>query len=503
MSRGLFHSRPDVAPDRSLSSSTEAGELSEEHIFAVMVIGDDHVECAIVHSDPGGLVYPIRASRAPIRAGERYTPSVCQLQTAAYEAWKGLDGPRLEYGRFFLCLPAWLCHSKEAHEKITLTDYDKRLSRFCTPTIGKHHVDILEERITRTMGPVHAVVDLWMHSFILDNDRVLADPSGATSISLRADAHVVLAELGPTREMLNFLKKMSIHVDVLTGPCSVAAGALSAAEIEEGTCVVDVGDRSTCISTYAGGSLRHSSVISTGGNDVVDAVAQKYSIARANVVACLNEWQDVLAGPTERRLSGLPLFLWAAKHPGLHQLDETAADTVSKICVSVQQHMNTVMNEMMIPVQRVIVIEQPDTALATRGLKQMLTDRLDMPCGAVAPAQRPPQVQNLDVTCGARVITLVKHVRRAKRRRQVYLSKYNETIADMATRQLCAGARETSWRVVHRALDMIAEYAARRAAQHKVSPVPPITVPKQPTPSITRRTILSRPHRKQFKYTLF
>ena len=479
----------DVPPERLPASQRGLAELDQENIFAVMVVGDDYVEASTIRSDPGGFTYPIRAARASLgELDQNHTPSVDAVCRVAKEAWDKLKGPRLEYGRFLLCLPSWLCESKEVSAEIELRNFNAKLRRLRVPLVNEHHLPLVVERVCEKLGPDHVVIDLWPGSWVVGRKgRRVEDPVGASSRTLRLEAYAVTAELGPVKTLLKSLAKIGIHVDLITAPCSAAMGVLAEGEdADAGICVADVDRLSTTISAYVRGKLRYSGTVTLGSNHVMSDVMRHHSGDREELVEELVAWEKIDAGLVDGWVRELELWQHILRHPALHLYDAEAAQAITKVFRGIERQLKIALVNSMLPVSEVLLMQDDDSHLTERGLSQALKEYLDIPIRTVV--SNTWQEEELGVKCGARAIALVRFARASAKRLQPFLDRYNEGIVEAATRRLGVVARSFVWELLRYLTNVRENAAARRARRtakraekkkRKKAERPPVQVPSR------------------------
>jgi len=462
-----FDESKDVLPGRSPASYHGLAELRQENVFALMSIADNFVEASIIRNDLGGLTYPIRAARASIGdLDQNHTPSVDATCEAARRAWDKLRGPALEYGRFLLCLPSWLCRSTEVTADLELNNHNARLQRLRVPIVNEYHLPLVVERACEKLGPDHIVVDLWPRSWVLDSGRRVPNPVRASTRTLRLEAFAVTAELGPVVQLLKFLARIGISVDIIASPAGAAGGVLGEAEPgAAGVCVADVDRRSTTVSAYVEGKLRYSGTFAIGSDHVMDDVLRHHRCPQEELAEQIVAWEKIVAGVVDSRVSDLDLWKHSQLHPALRVYDEQAATAITKIFRGIQRQLKIASVDNMLPISQLLLMQDDDSRLTERGLKQVLGDHLEIP--VMSTATNSWQAEHLGVTCSTRALAIVKLARSTMRREQPFLDQYNEGIFEAAARRFGVAARDFGWnslRAITNMRENLMALRARRAA---------------------------------------
>ena len=425
------------------------GELNPAHIFAGAVIGDDWVQAVIMHLDPQGGVYPIcgQAMILPVTPG--LAPSLDLVRRSLKECWLKIDPTgSLLYNKFFLCLPPWCARSSDTEVRVPI-EHNRRVPGLRIPTVRPRHVSDLEEVASWHDVPEHYVtVDLAALAYELDDGRRVSNPEEFITGTLGMQAHRVFADLATTRSMLNGLRTVRVEVDVMMSSHAAAAGVLSEEEMSLGTAVVDVGRRQTHCSFFERGLLRHTSSRDGGTEDVVTSTADRMQLSREDVVTLMKQRAQLLfPDDPNHRIFALPLFRWTMAHPAVQQLDEAAQASVAAIYRRVAHSLNVATREMMLEVNRVILVG--DDPLTLRILKELVEERHELPCRMAIPepVYSAPGTHLLGY---ARTIAFFREAARSQQRRQVYLERYNEAVFDRISRKVKTGARRLSMHALNR-----------------------------------------------------
>jgi len=113
------------------------------------------------------------------------------------------------------------------------------------------------------------VLHVLMQEFLVDGQDGIKDPVGMSGVRLEARAHIVTTAVAAAQNVMKCCQRAGLHVaDLVLAPLGAAEAVLTAEEKELGVVVVDVGAGTTGLIVYEGGAVRHSAVLSVGGNHV-------------------------------------------------------------------------------------------------------------------------------------------------------------------------------------------------------------------------------------------
>jgi cell division protein FtsA len=120
--------------------------------------------------------------------------------------------------------------------------------------------------------------------YTLDGQNSIRNPIGMIGGRLEANVYILTGAATSLQNLLSCCEKSGIEViDIIFEPLASAEAILTNDEKELGVAIVDVGGGTTDIILYKDGWLRHSSVISVGGNHFTNdiAIGLKVSVTEA------------------------------------------------------------------------------------------------------------------------------------------------------------------------------------------------------------------------------
>lgn len=148
--------------------------------------------------------------------------------------------------------------------------------------IGIKGGEIKKDDVARLMdsaGAVYVPVDreilhIIPAGFRLDGRNGIMDPVGMQGKRLEVNAHIVTGSLASVQSLIRCCEAAGVEVaDILFESLASAEAVLSRGEKEAGVILIDIGGGTTDISVYKDGVLRHTAVLSLGGNHLTNDIA--------------------------------------------------------------------------------------------------------------------------------------------------------------------------------------------------------------------------------------
>ncbi|RVQ66410.1 cell division protein FtsA [Croceicoccus ponticola] len=158
------------------------------------------------------------------------------------------------------------------------------------------------ERIVPQTGEPRVVLHAQPAHYVLDGAQGVSNPRGLHAQRLAVAVHVMEAEAGPLRNMMEAVQNAHLEVEGVVG-AAVASGhaCLTEEERELGVAVVDFGAEVTHVSVHVGGMLVGVSVLPYGSNELTDAIAGAFGIRRAQAERLKCVFGSAIASPTDHR----------------------------------------------------------------------------------------------------------------------------------------------------------------------------------------------------------
>lgn len=110
--------------------------------------------------------------------------------------------------------------------------------------------------------------------FALDGQDGIRAAVGMSGVRLEARVHVITTAISSAQNVLNCCQRTGLHVaDLVLEPLAAAEAVLTPEEKELGVALVDLGAGTTDILVFHQGALKHTAILSIGGNHVTSDIA--------------------------------------------------------------------------------------------------------------------------------------------------------------------------------------------------------------------------------------
>ncbi|MDJ0787567.1 MAG: cell division protein FtsA [Myxococcota bacterium] len=118
------------------------------------------------------------------------------------------------------------------------------------------------------------VIHVIPQEFIIDDQDGIREPLGMSGVRLEADIHIVTAAVTSAQNIVKCANKAGLNVvDIVLEPLASAEAVVARDERDLGVCLIDIGGGTTDIAVFAGGSIKHTSVLSLGGYHLTNDIA--------------------------------------------------------------------------------------------------------------------------------------------------------------------------------------------------------------------------------------
>ena len=116
--------------------------------------------------------------------------------------------------------------------------------------------------------------------FIIDKREGIRNPLGMSGVRLDARVHIVTCSASALKNICKCIRRCGLEVDnVILDPLASSEAVLTKDEMNQGVCLVDIGEGTTDIAIYIGGSLRHTAVIPYAGQYVTQDVSKVLNLS--------------------------------------------------------------------------------------------------------------------------------------------------------------------------------------------------------------------------------
>ena len=175
--------------------------------------------------------------------------------------------------------------------------------------------EVRNEDIARAIDAAKAVavpadrelIHVIPQEFIVDDQDGIWEPIGISGVRLEVKVHIVTGSVSSAQNIKKCCKLAGLNVqEIVLAQLASADAVLTAEEKEIGVALVDIGGGTSDIAVYANGSIKYTSVLPFGGNNITNDIAiglrtpldeaekikKKYGCASSNMIGA-NETIDV------------------------------------------------------------------------------------------------------------------------------------------------------------------------------------------------------------------
>ncbi|UCD83347.1 MAG: cell division protein FtsA [Deltaproteobacteria bacterium] len=118
------------------------------------------------------------------------------------------------------------------------------------------------------------VIHILPQEFIIDNQDGIKEPLGMSGVRLEAKVHIVTGAVTSAQNIIKCIHRTGLNVsDIVLQSLASAEAVLNQDEKDLGVALVDIGGGTTDIAIFIDGSIKHTSVISLGGNHITGDIA--------------------------------------------------------------------------------------------------------------------------------------------------------------------------------------------------------------------------------------
>jgi cell division protein FtsA len=142
--------------------------------------------------------------------------------------------------------------------------------------------EVTQEDIARVIDAAKAlaipmdreVIHVLPQEFIIDDQDGIKEPLGMSGVRLEAKVHIVTGAVASAQNIVKSCNRAGVNVsDIVLEQLASSYAVLSADEKELGVAMVDIGGGTTDIAIYLEGAIKHTSVLSLGGNHLTNDIA--------------------------------------------------------------------------------------------------------------------------------------------------------------------------------------------------------------------------------------
>jgi len=141
--------------------------------------------------------------------------------------------------------------------------------------VDQNDVDrVLEAARAIALPADRDILHVLPQDFVLDGQDGIRNPVGMSGVRLEARVHVVTTLTPSAQNVIKCCQRTGLHVaDLVLEPLAAAEAVLTPDEKELGVALIDLGAGTTDLLVFSKGSLKHTAILSLGGNHVTNDIA--------------------------------------------------------------------------------------------------------------------------------------------------------------------------------------------------------------------------------------
>jgi len=118
------------------------------------------------------------------------------------------------------------------------------------------------------------VIHILPQEFIIDDQDGIKEPLGMSGVRLEAKVHIVTGAVASAQNIVKSCQRAGVDVaDIVLEQLASSEAVLTADEKELGVALVDIGGGTSDIAIYIDGAIKHTAVLSLGGDHLTNDIA--------------------------------------------------------------------------------------------------------------------------------------------------------------------------------------------------------------------------------------
>ena len=118
------------------------------------------------------------------------------------------------------------------------------------------------------------VIHILPQEFIIDDQDGIKEPLGMSGVRLEAKVHIVTGAVASAQNIIKSCQRAGVGVaDIVLEQLASSESVLSPDEKELGVAIIDIGGGTTDIAIFVDGAIKHTAVLSLGGNHLTNDIA--------------------------------------------------------------------------------------------------------------------------------------------------------------------------------------------------------------------------------------
>ena len=143
------------------------------------------------------------------------------------------------------------------------------------PEVTKHDVERVIDAARAVAIPMdREVIHVLPQEFIVDDQNGIQNPVGMSGVRLEAKIHIVTGAVTSAHNIVKCANRSGLDVcDIVLESLASAEAVLTEEEKDLGTALLDLGGGTTDLAIFSGKNIKHTFVLSLGGNNLTNDIA--------------------------------------------------------------------------------------------------------------------------------------------------------------------------------------------------------------------------------------
>ncbi len=118
------------------------------------------------------------------------------------------------------------------------------------------------------------VIHVLPQEFIVDGEPGINNPVGMAGVRLEARIHIVTGAVTSAQNIIKCGHKAGLDIcDIILEPIASSEAVMTTEEKEVGTGIIDIGGGTTDLAVFSGNNIKHTFVLSLGGNNMTNDIS--------------------------------------------------------------------------------------------------------------------------------------------------------------------------------------------------------------------------------------
>ncbi len=141
--------------------------------------------------------------------------------------------------------------------------------------VSQNDIDKVIEAAKAVAIPLdREILHVLPQEYIIDEQDGIKEPLGISGVRLEARVHIITGAVASAQNIVKCANRCGLKVqDIVLSPIASSLSVLSPEEQELGVALVDIGGGTTDLTVFQAGSIKHTAVISVGGNHITNDIA--------------------------------------------------------------------------------------------------------------------------------------------------------------------------------------------------------------------------------------